>query len=340
MERPEQGVERMRPAAVVVDKVLEGTIALSFSRVGYQVRRRMFAWDDLDAYDATGRNIIVTGATSGLGRAAAAKLASLGASVCLLGRDPERTEAVRAALAEATGNDRLEVAVADLSELEEARRFARQYAATRERLDALVHNAGALLRDYTSTAEGNEVTLATHVLAPFVLTCELFPLLEATPGARVVTVSSGGMYAERLDVAELEEVPEHYDGVKAYAKAKRAQVVLNRQWALRTKGSGVSFLAMHPGWADTPGVVDALPKFHRFMGPWLRSPEQGADTIVWLCLADDPADRSGSFWLDRHERWTVKLPWTATETGQAERLWDLVVERSGAQPPSDHATEA
>jgi dehydrogenase/reductase SDR family protein 12 len=314
--------------AETVDAALEATVALSFSRIGYQVRDRLFEWSDLTERPMTGKVAIVTGATSGLGLAAATRLAALGASVRLLGRDIARTEATRARIVSATGNADVEIGVADLADLGEVRRYAEQVVAYHDRLDVLINNAGALTREHRLTADGMELTVQTHVVAPFLLTHELLPLLSSTPGARVITVSSGGMYTERLDVDRLEMGAVGYDGVKAYARAKRAQIVLNGQWAARTASTGVTFHAMHPGWVDTPGVQTSLPDFYRVMGPWLRTPEQGSDTMVWLATAGEPADSNGQLWLDRHRRWATKLPWTRTAPAEAEQLWQWVTDRA------------
>jgi len=99
------------------------------------------------------------------------------------------------------------------------------------------------------------------------------------------------MYTQRLDPAALQMTPRGYRGVTAYARAKRAQVALSREWARRLAGTGITFHAMHPGWVDTPGIAAALPGFHRVMWPLLRTPGEGADTIVWLAAAD-PAQQS------------------------------------------------
>jgi dehydrogenase/reductase SDR family protein 12 len=318
-----------RLLASAADLALEGTVVLSFSRVGYDVRSRLFAWSDLRERPLQGKVAIVTGATSGLGLEAATRLAGLGASVRLLGRDIGRTDAAREQIAALTGNPDVEIGVADLASLDDVRRYAAQIRGYHDRLDILVNNAGAMARDHQTTTDGMEVTVQTHVVAPFLLTAELMPLLSRTPGARVVTVSSGGMYTERLDLSRLEMGPDGYDGVKAYARAKRAQVVLNGQWAERAASSGVTFHAMHPGWVDTPGVRTSLPDFARVMGPLLRTPHQGADTMVWLAAAAEPLATNGDFWLDRHRRWTSKLPWTITSTTAANALWAWTAARAG-----------
>jgi dehydrogenase/reductase SDR family protein 12 len=340
--------------AQAVDAALEGTVVLSFSRVGYEVRSRLFDWTDLTERPMDGKVAVVTGATSGLGLSAATRLAALGASVRILGRDLGRTEAAGQEITRRTGNADVEIGLADLARLDDVRRYAAMILGYHDRVDVLVNNAGALVREHQVTVDGLELTAQTHVVAPFLLTAHLLPLLRRTPGSRVVTVSSGGMYTERLRLDEMEMGADGFDGVKAYARAKRAQVVLNRQWAARTEpepepgepgeagepgapgepgdagdAGGVSFQAMHPGWVDTPGIQAALPVFSQRMGPLLRTPDQGADTMVWLATAQEPLSSNGSFWLDRHRRWTSKVPWTRTAPADAERLWAWVADRAG-----------
>ena len=194
----------------------------------------------------------------------------------------------------------------------------------------LVLNAGALTHEYTVTGEGNELTLATHVLSPFLLTRALRPLLEASAPSRVIVVASGGMYTEPLDVDALDPEPAAYDGTKTYARCKRAQVVLAEEWTRELLDTGITVNAMHPGWADTPGLRTALPGFSRVVGPLLRTPEEGADTIVWLAAAPDAADLSGLFFLDRRARAKHRLRRTRRPDAarEAARLWRLCTERT------------
>jgi NAD(P)-dependent dehydrogenase (short-subunit alcohol dehydrogenase family) len=317
------------PVARLVDALLEASVVGSFTRIGYLARRRLFAWTPLDQLRLDGRVAIVTGATSGLGPTAAELLARQGASVCIVGRDPQRTKRTRAELAAATGAV-IESELADLSSLAEAWELATRFAAGHDRLDILVHNAGALTHDFKRSAEGYEATFATQVLAPFLVTAALRPLLEAASPSRVILVASGGMYTVPLDVAALEPTPDAYDGVKAYARCKRAQVVLAGEWTRHLAGTGLTVNAMHPGWADTPGLRDALPVFSRALSPILRTPVQGADTIAWLASAPEAEAMSGMFFLDRRPRALHRLRSTRRpdEAQEAARLWELCSERT------------
>ena len=318
-------------AATVVDKALEATVVGSFSCIGPEVRRRMSGWSDPPS--AEGVVALVTGATSGLGLATAIGLARLGATVRFTARSPERAERARATVVEAVPGSDVEFLLADMSRLDQVRSLAEAFLATNGRLDVLVHNAGALTREYTATDAGSEVTVVTQLVAPFLLSGLLLDELKATAPSRIIQVSSGGMYTQRFDLATLEMGPGEYDGTVAYARVKRAQLVLMHEWVRRLAGSGVTVHAMHPGWADTPGIRNGLPGFAKAVGPVLRTPEQGADTVVWLAAASEPALVSGRFWLDRRPRWEHKVPWTRldepdfVQAGAA--LWAWCADRAG-----------
>jgi NAD(P)-dependent dehydrogenase (short-subunit alcohol dehydrogenase family) len=288
--------------ADLVDAVIEAPVVTSFTKIGPFIRRRLDHWRSLDSYDLTGRSVLVTGATSGLGKHTASRLAGLGAHVIVNGRDPHKTERVVESLQRSNPNARFDVAIADLGELDQVRDLAARV----------------------------EITVASQVLGPFLLTDLLLPALSANQPGRVITVTSGGMYAAPLSVGELQMSPEDYGGSDQYARAKRAQVTLNEMWADRVPPSDVVFHTMHPGWADTPGVQTSLPRFRTIMGPLLRDLEDGADTIVWLA-ADDTAERSsGDLWLDRRQRSIHKLPNTRrSDTPERRaRLWDWVADQT------------
>lgn len=317
--------------ASLLDAALEAPVVSSFTRVGYDVRSRLAHWTKLDDYDLRGRTVVVTGASSGLGLVAAEQFARCGATVVLLGRDTAKTTKVRDGIALRTGNPSLSVVTADTGDLQAVRAAAAEIIERCPRLDVLVHNAGALTADRRESAQGIEQTVASQVVGPFLLTTLLLPLLKASAPARVLTVASGGMYAAQLTVDHL-QMGDDYAGSEQYARAKRAQVTLNELWSQRVPADEVVFHSMHPGWADTPGVRESLPTFRRIVGPLLRSPEQGADTVVWLGADDgEPLSCTGGFWLDRRRRAIHKLPTTRrSETPERRaQLWSWVSDAAG-----------
>lgn len=309
----------------LIDAALEIPVGPSFTRVGYDVRKATQGWEPIDSFDLTGQVIVVTGATSGIGRATALQLARCGAAVVITGRSPERTMAAAQALSTEAGCE-ITGHAADMGDLDQVRSLADHVLSTQDRLDVLIHNAGALSNDRQVTADGVEVTVASQVHGPFLLTTLLLDRLAAADPGRVLTMSSGGMYAASLDVDGLIMDEANYNGTRQYAVAKRAQVTLNEMWAEREGQRGVWFHAVHPGWADTPGVADSLPGFGRVVGPLLRTPAQGADTIAWLAGADDALESNGGFWHDRRRRSIHKTFFSRksdTPTARA-RLWDAV----------------
>ena len=321
----------------LVDDALEMTVVGSFSRVGFVLRRLLFGWAPPADGALRGRTALVTGPTSGLGRAATDALAELGARVILVGRSAERLAAVRDALVATHGEDRFPIVVADMGSLASVRAAIDRIIETEPRLDVLVDNAGAIFPERSESPDGIEATLAVLVVGPFVLVSGLLPLLQRTPGARVVCVTSGGMYTQKLDLDDLQSTLAPFSGPRAYARAKRAQVALVREWARRLRGTGVTINAMHPGWADTPGLAETLPGFYRAMRPVLRSPAEGVDTIAWLAADPAGAATSGSLYLDRRPRPFDRVPGTRLSPGDRRRLWDMIVALSGAPDPAPEA---
>jgi dehydrogenase/reductase SDR family protein 12 len=322
--------------ADVADALLELPVAPSFTRIGPVVRSRLDGWTPLASYDLAGRTVVVTGPTSGIGLAAAEQLARCGARLVLVGRDRVRTETVRDRLT--TGTTTHEVVVADMGDLEAVRSAAEQIRARCDAIDVLIHNAGALSANRTTTADGLEATVASQVVGPFLLTSLLLGPLRVSGAGRVLTMSSGGMYATGLTVDHVAMDADDYRGAEQYARAKRAQVTLNEmwaQWAQAQNATDLVFHAVHPGWADTPGVRTSLPTFRRLTGPLLRTPEQGADTVGWLAADDSaPLSTSGLFWLDRRPRSLHRLPTTRrTDTpARRQQLWQWVSDAAGIDP--------
>jgi dehydrogenase/reductase SDR family member 12 len=304
----------------VIDAALEATVVGSYTSVGSAIRSRLYHWDP--TAPMPDRTVVVTGATSGIGQAATLGLAGAGARVCLVGRDPDRLESTRRHVGDLGVEATVEVA--DLEDLAQVRVVAAQIADRLPEIDALVNNAGALFRGRRQAA-GFEATVALNLLSPFLLTELLLPALEAARG-RVITVTSAGLYTQRFELSSLVVTGEGYDGTVAYARAKRAQVVLTEEWQRRYGNRGVAFHAVHPGWADTPGLSRGLPGFARVMKPWLRTPAAGADTAVWLAGRPAQATAGGRLWFDRQPRSPYRLPWTWASASRRRTdgaaLWD------------------
>jgi dehydrogenase/reductase SDR family protein 12 len=204
----------------------------------------------------------------------------------------------------------------------EVRSLARRLLDREAALHLLINNAAVLPAERTHTPEGLETAFATNLLSPWLLTRLLMPRLRDSAPARIINVTSGGMYLSGLDTTAMETDSDGaYDGSRVYARAKRGLMVLTELWAEELRGSGVVVNAMHPGWADTPGVRKSLPGFYRLTRPVLRTPEQGADTIVWLAAATEAGAVSGKLWLDREPHLSAVLPGT---TGSAEERETLV----------------
>jgi dehydrogenase/reductase SDR family member 12 len=310
-------------AAGPVDKLLDFAVVPGFSSVGYRLRRGGFE----PTPDLTGRRYLVTGASSGLGAATCDVLAAAGGRVDLLVRSREKGESVRAGLG-AGEAAKAQVWECDVSSPDSVREFAASYLAEVDGLDALVNNAGVMAPERRHTPDGVELTFATNVLGPFQLTAELLPALRAASG-RTINVSSGGMYTAKLDAGDLQLENRDFDPARFYAHTKRCEVILSELWQERLAGSGVTAHSAHPGWADTPGVQESLPGFHKLMRPILRDSAQGADTLAWLCWAVEPLAEPGRFWHDRKPRSTHRVPWTREEKHDRRRLWTECVRLSG-----------
>lgn len=307
-----------------IDRAMDAAVVPGYTTIGYEVRRRLL-WSPIEE-SLEGRTVVVSGATAGLGKATAAGVASLGARTVIIGRDPVRTAATRDEIAAATGADVVAV-IADLSLMKEVRAAAEEVAELGG-VHVLINNVGTLFNRRTVTGDGIEATLATDLLGHFVLTNALVPALRASAPTRVINVVSGGMFTQRLDVGDLQS-ERGYRGSVAYARAKRGQMVLTRMWAERLRADGIVVHAVHPGWADTPGVRTSLPRFRALMRPILRTSEQSADTIVWLAAAREPVRTTGLLWHDRAPRSPHRTDRTRETGDDRRRLWSELERLAG-----------
>ena len=299
-----------------------------FSRLGYKLGRKHF--NPVSA-NVRGKHMVVTGATAGLGFSTAQELARRGAQLTLVVRDEKKAKSTVAELIRETGNTEIHYELADLSLMSDVDALVSRMLKRGQAVDVLINNAGALFNPRQETSEGLEKSYALLLLSPYRLTEGLKPLLLKASAPRVINVVSGGMYSQKLEVDALANAgSEKYSGSVAYAKQKRALMVLTQEWAKDWADEGIVVNAMHPGWADTPGVQDALPVFRKVTKSVLRSASEGADTIVWLAVASEAAAVSGELFLDREVRPAHLLRKTRDSEGERDKLLKLLSESSSA----------
>jgi NAD(P)-dependent dehydrogenase (short-subunit alcohol dehydrogenase family)/carbon monoxide dehydrogenase subunit G len=291
---------------------------IGFSKFGFALSKAF--WRENTAI-LSGKQVVITGGTSGIGKAAAFELARKNAILTIIARNRKKAMQVQREIKEQTGNPHIDFIVGDLSLMADIRVVVERLIEQKKKIDILINNAGALFNERMETAEGFEQTFATDLLGVFYLTQKLVNHFSMSGHARIINVSSGGMYTQKIDVNDLQNKKAPYDGAKAYARAKRGIVILTMLWAKRLHQKGIVVHAMHPGWVDTPGIESALPGFHSLTKSILRTPEQGADTIVWLASAREPGLSSGRFWLDRRPRETVVFPKTRESDADRQMLW-------------------
>ncbi len=273
-------------------------VIYDFSKFGYNSSKKNYRAIVGNFFNKTA---LVTGGSSGIGYESALKLARLGASVILASKSIEKLKEAKEKIIKETGNSNIYIEPCDLSLLGETRTLANKIKEKFLSLDILINNAGALYNERTVTGEGIEKTLALLLYSPFILTEALLPLLKKTKSPRIINVSSGGMYTQKLNLEDMES-EDNYNGSMAYARAKRGLVYLSDYWADAYSKDGIKSYSMHPGWADTEAVRNSLPIFYEVTKYILRNPREGADTVVWLACSEEAETVNGGFYLDREKQ--------------------------------------
>ena len=263
---------------------------------------------------------LVTGASSGIGLHTALGLARAGMRVIMAGRDRNRTEAAQRRVREHSGSDRVEVALADFSQLADVRRLAEGILAGHDRLDVLVNNAGLFSPHYRLSADGFELTFAVNHLAPFLLTALLLDRLKASAPARIVTVASEAHRRNRIDIGDLTR-PRDWTMMRAYGRSKLCNVLFTRELASRLDPNQIVATCLHPGFVATGiGQRGGLVELGwRVAKPFMLSPEKGAETPVFLATVPDPKPFHGGYVI--RKVLTQPDP-AALDSRLARRLWE------------------
>lgn len=279
------------------------------------------------AIDLQGKTILVTGATSGIGRITATELARAGAQVIVLGRNSAKTRTVVSKIQHDTGNSQVAMLIGDLSDLSEVRCLADEFRQRFDHLNVLINNAGAVFFNRHTTADGYEMTLALNHLSPFLLTNLLLDRLTASAPARVITVSSAAHWVAHIDPDRLNG-HRHYWGWRAYSQSKLMNILFTRELARRLP-PGVTANAVHPGFVasnfgkSNGGIYRPLWSIFELAA---ISPERGAKTSVYLASSPEVAGVTGEYFVDcKQQRSSLE----SYNEDLARRLWDVSLKLTG-----------
>ncbi len=273
----------------------------------------------------TGKLCLVTGANSGIGLATATKLARMGAHVVIVCRDAARGEAARDQIRQLTGNHQVDLLQADLADLSQVRRLAEDYQARYPRLDVLIHNAGLMKKRREVSADGHELQLAVHFLAPFLLTHALRDALEAAPAARVVSVASMLHRFGKLDFDDL-HAARRYSMWRQYGTSKLATIVFTYELARRLENTNITANCLHPG-----VIGSNLESNPRWLRPLLARPETGARTPVYLASSPELEGVTGRYFIACSPRDSSPA---SRNPAVARQLWQVGEDLTGARWPT------
>jgi len=275
-----------------------------------------------------GKTVVVTGATSGIGEVAADRLAQKGARIVFVARDKDRGQETLKHLRAIAGHDNHAVHYADLMKLSEQKRVAAEIAASEPQIDVLINNAGALFNSRQVTEDGLEKTFALNHMSYFTVTNVLLDKLKATPGARIVSTASDAHKGARLNFDDLQS-EKNYSGFGVYGRSKLMNILFTRELAKRLAGTGVTANCLHPGFDGTRygdqsgGIMSFAVKIAK---NFALTPEQGAQTIIYLGSSPDVEGKSGGYYFKSKLATPTKEAQNDTD---AKKLWDASAKIAG-----------
>lgn len=284
--------------------------------------------------EVSGKRMIVTGATNGIGLAAAKALVALGAALAIVARSEEKARAAVTEIERARGDrTRVDILIADLSSQSEIRRLVVEIEDRYPKIDVLINNAGAINTRRLLTVDGIELTWAVNHLAPFLLTTLLLDRLKSSTSARIVTTSSDAHFGVTIPFDEFNN-ERAYSGFRQYGQSKLANILFTTELARRLSGAGVTANCFHPGLVATGFNRNNGPMMNVAMSiiqPFSRRPKKGAETLVWLAASPEVAAVTGGYFVDKR----LRAPSAAAQSAEsARRLWEMSERQVSATSPS------
>ncbi len=283
-----------------------------------------------------GKRILITGATNGIGKQSALELARMGAEIVIVGRDEVKTRKVSIDIKQLSGNSNIDLAVGDLSSMDEVRRIASEYRDTYGRLDVLLNNAGASFSTFETSVDGYEKTFALNHLSYYLLTNLLLDTIKLTARdhgeARIINVSSSAHTAAGPAGVRYDELRGggKFRAFRVYGGSKLANVLFTYELARRLEGADVTVNAVHPGLVNT-GFGDNMTGFMRYFFKLMktvagRSPRKGAETLVYLASSPDVQGVTGKYWFDKK---AVSSSDKSYDREQQTKLWEFSAAATG-----------
>jgi NAD(P)-dependent dehydrogenase (short-subunit alcohol dehydrogenase family) len=277
-----------------------------------------------------GKIVLITGATSGIGKETALGLAKMGATVVLVGRSREKLDRVAGDIASATGNRTIDTMICDLTSMENVRKLASEFKQKYKRLDVLINNAGEIVNERRTTVDGFEYTLALDHLSHFLLTMLLLDLIKASAPARIMNISSSAHMIGRINFEDLMG-EKKYNPMKAYGQAKLANLLFTRELARRLAGTAVTVNAVHPGAVRTNFGKGMKGRWRILL--WLGSPflidaEKGAETSIFVASSPEVADTTGKYFVKKKEKESSRRSY---DQAVARRLWEVSSRLTGVE---------
>ena len=276
------------------------------------------------------KKYLITGATSGIGKATAVALAKLGGHLLLVSRKKEKGDRVVEEIRRLTGNDTLQLFVADLSSQAEIRKLADEIKSKHRSLDVLVNNAGGIFSDRVETVDRIELTFALNHLGYFLLTNLLLNLLKTAPAGRIVNVSSQAHVIGRIEFDD-PGLKSRYNAAKAYAQSKLANLMFTYELARILGTSTVTVNALHPGAVSSNfgrNVSGVAGFYFRHLGFLMRSAAKGAETVVWLSSSPQVEGVTGKYFRDKGE---IKSSPRSYDEQAAKKLWQMSAQMTGLE---------
>lgn len=276
-----------------------------------------------------GKVCLVTGATNGIGKAAAEAFARMGATVVLVGRSADKTIDTARQITANTNNPRVKTLLADLSVQAQVRRLADEFKANHDRLDVLFNNAGAVFNERHESADGIELTFALNHLSYFLLTNLLLKTLKASAPARIINTASEAQQSGKIDFDDLEFERRPYRAMTVYGSSKLENIMFTKHLAQQLEGTGVTVNAFHPGLVGTGFATNngSLWKLAMTLGrPFMLAPAKGADTGIWLATAPEIAGVTGGYF---EKRQPIQPKPIANDPAANARLWHISAQMTG-----------